>query len=201
MVFQTWYSHFEYQVMLFGLFTAPANFHNYINKILAKKLDIFVIINLDNIFIYTKNPSPDHINVVWWILKKLRKHNLFVKLKKWEFHKNKVFFLEYVLSMWKVKMDDEKIKIVKNWPAPKFVRDIQVFLGFANFYQRFIQSFSKIAGPLNSIIRTLSPTGSSTILQSLINAANKDEVDGSESGDNETNLSNLFASKRSTAAG
>ena len=53
--FQTRYSHFEYQVMSFGLSNAPASFQGYINKILAKKLDIFVIVYLDNIFIYTKD--------------------------------------------------------------------------------------------------------------------------------------------------
>ena len=55
MVFQTWYSHFKYQVMLFGLSNIPASFQGYINKILVKKLDIFVIVYLDNILIYTEN--------------------------------------------------------------------------------------------------------------------------------------------------
>ena len=53
---RTWYGHFEYQVMPFGLFNAPASFQSYINKILAKKLDIFIIVYLDNIFIYTEDP-------------------------------------------------------------------------------------------------------------------------------------------------
>ena len=53
--FQTWYGHFEYQVMPFGLFNAPASFQEYVNKILAEKLDIFVIVYLDHILIYTKN--------------------------------------------------------------------------------------------------------------------------------------------------
>ena len=53
--FCIWYGHFNYQMMLFGLFNAPLSFHNYINKILAKKLDIFVIIYLDDIFIYIKD--------------------------------------------------------------------------------------------------------------------------------------------------
>ena len=49
------YGHFEYQVMPFGLFNAPASFQEYVNKILAEKLDIFVIVYLDHILIYTKN--------------------------------------------------------------------------------------------------------------------------------------------------
>ena len=58
------------------------------------------------------------------------------------------------MSAQEVQMEDERIEAVRNWPEPKLVRDIQVFLGFANFYQYFIQGFSKIAGPLSSILRT-----------------------------------------------
>ena len=99
--FRTRYGHFEYQVMPFGLSNAPASFQGYINKILAKKLDIFVIVYLDDIFIYTKDPGQAHVNAVQWVLK-------------------------------------EKKDAIKNWPKPKSVCDIRVFLGFANFYCRFI---------------------------------------------------------------
>ena len=63
--FQTWYGHFEYQVMRFGLSNPPASFQGYINKILAKKFDIFVIVYLNNIFIYTKYPGQAHVDAVW----------------------------------------------------------------------------------------------------------------------------------------
>ena len=62
--FQTRYGHIEYQVMLFGLSNTPATFQKYVNKILAKKLDIFVIIYLDDILIYTKDPSQPHVEAV-----------------------------------------------------------------------------------------------------------------------------------------
>ena len=94
-------------------------------------------------------------------------------------------------------MEDEKIEVVKNWLEPKSMRNIQVFLGFANFYQRFIQGFSKIARPLTSMLKTLSLTGSSTISQS-IDVSDEDEVD--ESGGNGINLSNPSMSTRSTGA-
>ena len=56
-------------------------------------------------------------------------------------------------------MEEEKIDIMKNWPKPKSIRDIQVFLGFANFYRYFIQGFSRIAAPLTSMFRmSLTPT-------------------------------------------
>ena len=83
--------------MFFGLLNAPVNFQGYIKKILAKKLNIFIILYLDNIFIYTKNPGQSCINVVWWVFKKLKKNSFFANLKKCQFHKNKSCFPSYVL--------------------------------------------------------------------------------------------------------
>ena len=79
--------------------------------------------------------------------------------------------------------------------------NIQVFLDFANFYQYFIQDFSKIAGPLILMLKTTSPTSSSIILQSSIDAADEDEIGRNESNGNKINLSNPSASKKSTGAG
>ena len=122
--FQTWYNYFEYQVMLFELSNAPVNFQGYINKILAEKLDIFVIFYLDNIFIHTKDPSIAHINAVSWVFKEMRKYSLFAHLKKCQFHKDKVCFLRYVVSAQGVQIEDERIKTFKNCLEPKYISDI-----------------------------------------------------------------------------
>ena len=66
--FRTWYGHLEYQVMLFGLTNAPASFQRYINKILVEKFDIFVIVYLDNIFIYTDDNRETHVATIQWVL-------------------------------------------------------------------------------------------------------------------------------------
>ena len=81
---------------------------------LAKKLDIFVIVYLDNILIYIKDPNQAHVNAVQWVLKELRKYGLFANFKRCQFHKDKVRFLGYIVSAHEVKMEDEKIKVVKN---------------------------------------------------------------------------------------
>ena len=159
--FQTRYGYFEYQVMPFRLSNAPASFHSYINKILAKKLDIFVIMYLDDILVYTKDQGQNHIEVVWWVLDILRKNDLFANLKKCWFYKDEVQFLGYLVLTQGIQIDDERIKAVRNWPEPKSVRDIQVFIGFANFYWRFIRGFSRITAPLTSMLNT---TGSSDLL-------------------------------------
>ena len=124
--------------MSFGLSNAPAIFQEYVNKILAEKLDIFVIVYLDDILIYTKDPGQPHVEAVRWVLDQLRKHSLFANLKKCRFHQDEVRFLGYVVSSKRIRMEVKRIKVVKDWPEPKLVCDIQVFLGFANFYRQFI---------------------------------------------------------------
>ena len=93
-----------------------------------------MIVYLNNILIYTEDAGQAHVNAVQWMLNKLRKHGLFANLKKCRFYKYEVRFLGYVVSAQRVKMEDEQIEVVKNWPEPKSIRDIQIFLGFANFY-------------------------------------------------------------------
>ena len=94
------------------------------------------------------------MEAVWWVLRELRKYGLFANLKKCHFHQEEVCFLGYVVSSQRISMEEERIDAVKAWPEPKSVRDIQVFIGFANFYQRFIQGFSKIATPLTLMLKT-----------------------------------------------
>ena len=105
--------------MPFRLSNATASFQGYINKILAKKLDIFVIVCLDDIFIYTENQDWDHVEAVRWVLNFLKKNGLFANLKKCQFYKNKMQFLRYVVSSQGIWIKDEKIGAVKNWLEPK----------------------------------------------------------------------------------
>ena len=133
--FRTRYGHFKYQVMPFGLSNTPATFQGYINKILTEKLDIFIVVYLDNILIYTKNPGQPHVEAVCWIQDKLRKHSLFANLKKCRFHQDEVRFLRYIVSSKEISMEAEKIEVVKDWLESKSVHNIQVFLDFANFYR------------------------------------------------------------------
>ena len=85
--------------MLFRLSNASARFQGYINKILGKKLNIFVIVYLDDILIYTKNAGQAYVNAVHWVLDKLRKYGLFANLKKCCFCKDEVRFWGYIVSV------------------------------------------------------------------------------------------------------
>ena len=173
--FRTRYGHFEYQVMSFGLTNALIIFQSYINKILAEKLDVFVIVYLDDIPIYTQDKRENHVQAVRWILNQLQKFSLYANLKKCWFHQEEIQFLGYIVSLRGICIEDKKIKAVKQWPEPKSVRDIQVFLRFANFYWQFIQSFSCIATPLISMLKTTGSTGST---------ANSNKTEGEVDSDN-----------------
>ena len=85
-------------------------------------------------------------------MEQLRKFSLYANLKKCRFHQDKVWFFGYVVSSKGIRMEDKRIEAVKQWPEPQSVRDIQVFLGFANFYRRFIQGFSRIAALLTPML-------------------------------------------------
>ena len=84
--FTIWYSYFKYQVMLFGSSNTPASFKGYINRILEKKLDAFVIIYLDDILIYTEDKCQSSVESVQWVLDPPRKNGFFANFKKCRFH-------------------------------------------------------------------------------------------------------------------
>ena len=108
-------------------------FQWFMNDIFSDLLDIYVVIYLDDILIYSNNMSEHHWHVKE-VLKRLRKAGLYAKAEKYEFHSESVEYLGYILSPSGLTMSDDKIKIIQDWPEPKKVKDIQSFLNFANFY-------------------------------------------------------------------
>ena len=87
------------------------------------------------------------------MLDQLRKHQLFAKTEKCEFGVDSVRFLGYTLTPEGVKMEVSRILTVLKWPEPASVRHIQVFLGYANFYRRFVKGFSREAAPLTHLLK------------------------------------------------
>lgn len=150
--FNTPTGHYEYQVMPFGLANAPAVFQSFINDVLREMLNIFVFVYLDDILIFSHNPE-EHVIHVRKVLIELLKHGLFVKLEKSEFHVSSVSFLGFIVSKGSLQMDPSKTRAVLDWPQPTSIKEVQRFLGFANFYRRFIRNFSSIAEPLTSLTK------------------------------------------------
>jgi hypothetical protein len=122
------------------------------NDVFREFLDDFVVCYLDDILVFSKN-EEEHINHVQLVLEKLRTAGLYAKLEKCVFHQPQVGFLGYIIYGEGLSMDPKKIRTITKWKKPATVRDIQCFLGFANFYRIFIRNYSKIAAPLTRLTR------------------------------------------------
>jgi hypothetical protein len=154
--FRTCYGSFEWLVMPFGLSNAPAAFQCFMNDIFGDLLDVCVIVYLDDILIYSDDMSQ-HKKHVKEVLHRLRKHGLYTNAGKCEFHRDSVEYLRYILTSDGLHMAKDKVKTILDWLEPRKVKDIQSFLGFANFYHRFIYSYSKITTPLTRLTRKNAP--------------------------------------------
>ena len=113
---------------------------------------MFVVVYLDDILVYSRT-KEEHVQHVRKVLEAMKKADLRIKLKKSEFHKQEIPFLGYIVSSTGFRMDPGKIEAVTNWPTPKSVKEVQSFLGFANFYRRFIKDYSKTASPLTDLTK------------------------------------------------
>jgi hypothetical protein len=130
--FRTRYGYYEYTVMLFGLTNAPATCQALVNNVLREHLDIFVIAYLDDILIYSRS-EEEHRKHVRTVLKLLQQHSLLVDPDKCKWHQEEVEFLGCIVGKNGVKMSSEKIRVVKDWPTPTTVKEVQAFIGFVNF--------------------------------------------------------------------
>ncbi|KAL0152007.1 hypothetical protein M9458_052725 [Cirrhinus mrigala] len=150
--FSTTTGHYQYRVMPFGLVNSPSVFQSFINDVFRDMLGRWVIIYMDDILVYSETMDA-HISHVRKVLKRLISHQLYAKAEKCEFHQTVTTFLGYVVGPDGVAMDDSKVQAVLKWPRPANVKELQRFLGFANFYRRFIRNFSAVAAPLTSMVK------------------------------------------------
>ncbi|KAI2654616.1 Transposon Tf2-8 polyprotein [Labeo rohita] len=144
--------HYEYRVMPYGLSISPSVFQTFMNKVFWEFLHPFVIVYINHILIYSWNLA-EHRQHVQQVLHKLRDYSLYLKLEKCEFHRSSVQFLGYIISAEGVQMDQGKVSAIQEWPQPLTVKELQRFLGFSNFYRRFIKDYSSITAPLTSLLR------------------------------------------------
>ena len=151
---------FELQVMYFRLCNSPGTFQRIMNSIFQELLYEGVLANyMDNFVIPAKTMKELEERTIQF-LKIVEKHNLCFKQSKCDFE---IPILEVIVEKEQVKMEQEKIKAVKEWKVPTKIKavkewkvstkikEVESFLGFANFYWRFIQNFSHTAKPLNDL--------------------------------------------------
>src|SRR6266480_2876814 len=108
---------------------------------------------LDDILIYTKGTREEHERETKEVLQLLKKQDIHLNKEKSEYTKEKVTFLGTIISREGLAMEPEKTKAVREWPTPKTVKEVQAFLGFANYYRRFIKNYSSQAGPLTQLTK------------------------------------------------
>lgn len=149
--FRCRYGHFEFNVVPFGLTNAPASFSNMMLKVLDPVLDKWVVVYLDDILIYSKTKA-DHLRHIRSVLALLRKHGLYVKLSKCSFMQEETEFLGHVISKNGLHTNAGLVRAIREWPRPEKQKDVQQFIGLAQFYQQYIQNFADIALPLTSLL-------------------------------------------------
>lgn len=120
--------------MFFGLTNLPATFQVMMNHLFRDLIhEGSVVIYLNDIMIFTEN-LDEHRCTTREVLKVLRENKLYLKPEKCDFEKTEVDFLEMVVGNGKVCMDPSKVAAIREWPKPKKKKELQVFLGFTNFY-------------------------------------------------------------------
>ena len=150
--FRTRYGHFEYKVMPFGLCNAPATFQNMIHEVLREFLDQGVVVYLDDILVYSET-EEEHVNLLTKVFTCLAKYNLAVAVHKSVFHVPEVEFLGYIVNGTGISVSGETTQAIRDWEVPKNLRGVRAFIGFANFYRRFIQNFSSIVRPITDLTK------------------------------------------------
>ena len=129
---------FEPLVMFFGMTNSPAIFQTMMNDIFRNLIaEGIMVVYLDDILIFTRT-EEEHAKAIWWVLQVLQDNKLFLRLEKCEFFKEQIEYLGLVILENQVSMDLVKVVGVWEWPTPENKTDVQVFLGFMNFYCRFI---------------------------------------------------------------
>jgi len=144
---------FEPTVMFFGLTNSPATFQAMMNELLRDLINTGkVAAFIDDVIIGTET-EEGHNDIVVEVIKRLEENDLYVKLEKCKWKVMEVGFLGVVIGLEGIKMEEEKVKGVIEWPTPKCVKDVQKFLGLANYYRRFIEGFPSIARPLHDMVK------------------------------------------------
>ena len=144
---------YEPMVMYFGLTNSPATFQTMMNNLFRDLINQGDMVTfIDDILVAT-NMEEGYDELVEEVLKRLEENNLFVKLEKCKWKVREVEFLGVVIGPKGVEMQREKIEGVLNWPASRNMKEVQKFLGLANYYKRFLKDFAKIAALLHVLVK------------------------------------------------
>ena len=142
--------HYEFRVLPFGLTNAPSTFQRCMNS-LFKHLP-FVAVYLDDILIFSKT-AEEHLDHLKQVLQIIKQESLFCKLKKCEFNQTELKFVGHIVGAKGIRPDPEKLSAVTGWPAPHNIHELRKFLGFTNYFRKFLQGYSQRTAPLTNLLR------------------------------------------------
>ena len=142
--------------MQFGLINTLATFQKQINNVLGEYLDKFIIAYLNNIIVYLKS-KEEHREHVKWVLKRLQEEQMLVVIKKYKFFIRKTNFIGFIIKPGKISMDPKKVKAIVSQQEPENVMQLKLFLGFYNYYRRFIAQWLKSIKPFIKLIKKEKP--------------------------------------------
>ena len=145
---------FEPTVMFFGFCNAPPTFQVFMNHIFADMIaERWLKIYMDDLGIYTKDDLELHHQCTCHVLSCLREHGLSLKISKCSFDTPTMEYLGMIIGQGLVCMDPTKLLAIKDWQPPSLVKGVCSFLGFANFYRKFIPNYSNIVTPIILLTR------------------------------------------------
>ena len=150
--FKTKHGLYEWLVMPFGLTNAPSTFMRLMNHVLRPFIGKFVVVYFDDILIYSRS-TEEHVSHLRQVFIVLRREKLYANIDKCHFCTDHVVFLGFVVSASGVQVDEEKVKVIQEWPTPTNAAQVRSFHGLAGFYRRFVKDFSTIAAPLTAVIK------------------------------------------------
>lgn len=141
---------YEFKVMPFGLCNAPATFQRLMDLILTGLQWSSCLVYLDDIIILGKTFS-DHLHNIQQVFQRIREAGLKLQPPKCTFFQKKVTYLGHIVSPEGISVDPRKVDKVRHWPTPQNAKNVQQFLGLANYYRRFIRGFAELAKPLHRL--------------------------------------------------
>ena len=129
--------------MPFGLTNAPSTFMSLMNHVFRSCIGKFVVVYFDDILVYSRT-LDDHVVHLREVFNTLKENSLYANFEKCSFCMDSVVFLGFVVGAHGIRVDEEKVKAIREWPTPRNANEVRSFHGLASFYRRFIKDFSKI---------------------------------------------------------
>lgn len=144
--------HYEFRMLPFGLQSSGVGWLYAIHRVLQKFINKNLFVYVDDICLWSSNVN-EHIILIKRVLKQLIKYNIKLKPEKCQFLQNHIRYLGYKISKKGLEVDERKTVCIEKYPIPKNLKELQRFIGFVNFYRKYIPEFSRIALPLYKLCK------------------------------------------------